>query len=675
MSTKPTKREAKKRIEFLSEEVERHNHLYYIEESPEISDYEFDTLLHELRELEELYPELALPDSPTKRVGGEVAEGFTPVAHIVPMMSIDNISNDDEAREFDARIKRGLEKETDEDIEYVVEPKFDGVSASLVYEDGVFVRGATRGDGKTGEEITSNLKTINTIPLKLKTNSRPPSLVEIRGEVLFSLSGFDALNKELEEAGEPMFVNPRNAASGSLRQLDSAVTARRPLDFYAWGVGEIRPGDIETEWDLVGVLKNSGFRVDKRIMHCKNIEEAISFQHEVESARDDLPYEADGVVLKVNSREYQRRLGATAKHPRWSIAYKFKPRQAITKINEITVQVGRIGLLTPVAELEPVKISGITVKRASLHTDDIIRDRDIMIGDTVLVQRAGDVIPEVVKPIEDRRTGSEKEFVMPRSCPSCGTGVEREGAYYYCPNLSCPAQIKGRIIYLASRKAFDIEGLGEKIVEQLIGEGLVENLADIFSLNRDQILGLERFAEKSATNLVEEIRGSKKISFERFLNSLSIRHVGERMAEVLAENYGDIEGLMNASEEELVEIDSVGPEIAKSVASFFSETKNRETINKLLGAGISVDYKQVAEKSDELAGQTFVFTGGLENMTRDQAQDLVKKRGGKATSSVTKKTTYVVAGKDPGSKLAKAEALGVTILSENEFIKLIEHLK
>ncbi|MEE9176114.1 MAG: NAD-dependent DNA ligase LigA [Thermodesulfobacteriota bacterium] len=664
-----SKAQATKRINSLSKELEHHNYLYYIKNNPEISDYDFDTLLHELREIEALYPDLVKPDSPTQRVGGAVAEGFNSVPHRLPMMSIDNISTEEGAYDFDGRVKRLLE--IDEDIQYIAEPKFDGVSASLTYENGLLIQGATRGNGLVGEEITANLKTINTIPLRLKGNKNIPELIEIRGEVLYPIEAFKALNKELSEEGEPIFANPRNAASGAIRQLDSGITAKRPLDFYAWGVGEVLGFEINLELEIVEALRVWGFKVEDHIMKCENIDEAISYQKEVESARDSLPYEADGIVLKVNRKDFQRELGATAKHPRWNIAYKFKPRQATTKINDITVQVGRIGLLTPVAELEPVKIAGITIKRASLHTEDIIKDRDIRIGDTVLIQRAGDVIPEVVMPIIDKRSGKELKFIMPEKCPSCGTPVQREGSYNYCPNLSCPAQLKGRIKHLASRKAFDIEGLGEKIVEQLMEEGLIKDLADIFYLKKGDIIPLERFADKSATNLENEIEKSKKISFERFINALSIRHVGERLAQILAENFSSIEELMSATQQSLVSIHTVGDEIAKSVVHFFELESNRELVAKMLKARIEIQHKEKTQISDKFAGQSFVFTGALQTLARDEAQKLVQDHGGRSTSSVTKKTSYVVVGEDPGSKLEKAQSLGVEVLTEEDFRNLV----
>lgn len=668
MNMKLTEKEAAEQIERLSREIDKHNYLYYVRNNPEISDSEFDAMLNELKELEARYPELVRPDSPTQRVGGWVAEGFATVNHIAPMMSIDNVSTAEGAWDFDRRVKRLLEKE---EVEYVAEPKFDGVSASLTYRDGILTRGATRGNGITGEDVTANLKTINTIPLRLGGDGKIPGLIEIRGEVLYPIEAFRKLNRELAEAGEPLFANPRNAASGAIRQLDSSVTASRPLTFYCWGVGEVRGVDIGTEWELVERLGEWGFKVDEHMRRCKDMDDALDYQRELEEIRDSLPYEADGIVVKVNRRDYQKELGATAKHPRWNIAYKFKPRQGTTVVNDITVQVGRVGLLTPVAELEPVGIGGITVKRASLHTDDIIKAKDIRIGDTVLVERAGDVIPDIVMPIIEKRTGKEKEFVMPSECPVCGTPVEREGAYFYCPNLSCPAQLKGRIRHMAGRRAFDIEGLGEKIVEQLLAEGLIKDPADVFYLKKDELTPLERFAEKSAANLIAQIEKSRKVPFDRFINALSIPHVGERVAQILAENFSSVDALMKATPEELTEIHTIGIEIAESIVHFFKYEQHRELIRKMLDAGVEIKYETKAPVSDKLKGMVFVFTGGLDTMTRDEAEKLVALNGGRATSSVTKKTNYVVAGKDPGTKLEKAESLGIEILTEEEFRKMV----
>ena len=681
------KEDTKRRIKKLRREIERHNYLYYVESNPEISDAEYDALVEELKNLEALFPELITPDSPTQRVSGYVAEGFNLVEHRVPMMSIDNISTEGDALEFDKRVKRflGIEvsqkprhvgtlRDLTDGIGYTAEPKFDGVSASLTFENGLFIQGATRGDGRVGEEVTTNLKTIKAIPLRLITLNGVPKRMEVRGEVILPIEAFRRLNKDLGEVGEPIFANPRNAASGSLRQLDSSITAKRPLDFYAWGIGEVKGYEFKTQWEIVQTLRRWGFKVEKKIMHCKNINEAISYYHEMESIRDDLPYEADGVVIKVDRLDYQRELGTTAKHPRWSIAYKFKPRQATTKIRDIIVQVGRMGLLTPVANLHPVKIGGVTVSRSTLHTEELIRVKDIRIGDTVLVERAGDVIPEIVKPIVENRTGEEKPFNMPKSCPSCGTKVDKDGAYYYCPNLSCPAQLKGRIKHLASRRVFDIDGLGEKIVEQFMREGLIKDLADIFYLKKDDFIDLERFAEKSASNLAEEIEKSKRTPFDRFIHALSIRHVGERLAQVLSQNFPNLDALIEASEERLMEIPTVGPEVAKSIVNFFKERKNRKVIEKMLAAGVKIEYKfkKVGPIHElPLRAKTFVFTGVLQSFTRDEAKRLVEELGGRVSSSVTKKTDYVVVGEDPGSKLDVAKSLEIKTIDEEEFKKLI----
>jgi len=664
-----TLKQAKTMVEKLRTELSRHNHLYYVENNPQISDYKFDRLLRELIEIEKIYPKLFSPDSPSNRIGGIVAKGFTSFKHIVPMMSIDNVMNENEAFDFDKRIKKMLERT--EDLEFIGQPKFDGVSASITYKNGIITNAATRGDGKTGEEITNNIKTIRSIPLKFMKSKILPELVEVRGEVIYPIDSFKNLNKELENEGEPVFVNPRNAASGALRQLDSSITAKRPLDFFAWGIGEVDGHTFNNELEIINQLKKWGFKIENRIEICKNIYEAVKYHHRMEEERENLGYEVDGVVIKVNEVKLQKSLGTTAKYPRWSMAYKFKPRQATTKINEITVQVGRIGLLTPVAELEPVIISGITVKRASLHTEDIIRTKDVRIGDTVLVQRAGDVIPEVVKPITEKRKGNEKVFKMPLKCPVCSTPVEKENAYYYCPNISCPAQLKGRIQHLASRKAFDIGGLGEKIVEQLIEENFFNDLADVFYLTKDKIINLERFADKSATNLIEEIERAKNVEFERFINALSIKHVGERLAQVLAEYFDNLEQLSQSTYEELIDINTVGPEIAESVVKFFNNERSKNLINKFFESGINIIYQDKSHKTDKLDGLTFVLTGTLDSLSRDDAKKLIEQNGGKVTSSISKKTSFVVVGENPGSKLIKANELSLKTITEQELKNLI----
>jgi len=665
----------KEKIEKLRKQIDRHNFLYYIENNPKISDSEFDKLSKELRALESDFPDLITPDSPSQRVGGYVAEGFETVRHKAPMMSIDNINNDDEAYDFDKRVKKLLEIE--ENIEYLIEPKFDGVSASLTYENGLLILGATRGDGESGEDITMNLKTINSIPLNLKNRNTKkitiPDFIEIRGEVIFAKDSFKNLNKKLAQDGKPIFANPRNAAAGSLRQLDSSITAKRPLDFYAWGIGEVNGASFETESEVISNLKKWGFKVGKRVKKCINIEAVIKFHHEFEKQREDLEYEVDGTVIKANSISYQNELGTTAKYPRWSTAFKFKPRQSTTKILDITVQVGRMGLLTPVAELKPVNIGGINIKRASLHTEGIIKEKDLRIGDTVLIKRAGDVIPEVVKPLTKLRSGNEPVYKMPCNCPVCVTAVEKDGAYYYCPNLSCKAQLKGRITHLAARKAFDIEGLGGKIVEQLIDEGLIKKISDVFNLKRESLLNLERFADKSVSNLLEEIDKSNTVSFERFLNSLSIRHVGDSLAQILANNFNNLEELINSTENELLQINMVGSKIAISVRTFFSEKQNLYTISKMINYGVSIVYPIKEQKGNKLEGLAFVITGTLNSYTREEAKSIIENQGGKVTSSVTKKIDYVVFGENPGSKLENANSLGIKTIDESQLLELIDN--
>ena len=681
-----TKKQARAEISRLREEISRHDHLYYAENNPEIPDADYDKLMRRLMELEQTH-DLAVPDSPSQRVAGEVSEQFSPFAHIIPMMSIDNAINEDETREFDKRIKRFLE--TEDEIEYVLQPKFDGVSASLTYVEGKLLHGATRGDGKTGEEITANVKTIRSVPLALSGRGRKPKLVEIRGEVVFPRSLFAKLNEELKKLNEELekenetlleekkkpkplkmlFKNPRNAASGSLRQLDSSVTARRPLYFYAWGIGGCDGVDFRDELEIHKALRKWGFSAEET-KDCRGIDEAIEYGRALEQKRDSLDYETDGAVVKVRSRELQERLRTTAKHPRWSVAIKFSPKQITTKVRGITVQVGRTGHLTPVAELEPVEISGVEIKRASLHTEDTVREKDVRVGDTVVVQRAGDVIPEVVEVVPSRERGKEP-FSMPQNCPICNTHVEREGSFHLCPNISCPAQIKGRISLFASRNAFDIEGLGEKKVEQLINEGILRNIADIFTLRKEQLLGLEGFAEKSAGKLVEHIEKSRNISFERFINSLSIKHVGTRTAQVLAREFRTPENLMGATGEDLIRVDGVGGELAQSILKFFEDPERKKVVEALLH---QVRIEREAEPSGEnekISGKTFVLTGTL-SIPREQIKQKIENLGGKVVNSVSVKTDFLISGADPGTtKVKKAGELGTDIINEEQLKKLI----
>ena len=680
------KKKAQAEISRLREEISRHDHLYYAESNPEIPDADYDKLMKRLVELEQTY-DLATADSPSQRVAGEVSEQFIPFTHKIPMMSIDNAVDEEETREFDRRIKKVLK--TEEEIEYVLQPKFDGVSASLTYVDGKLLYGTTRGDGKTGEEITANVKTIRSVPLVFSGRGRKPRLIEIRGEVIFPRSLFSKLNEELEKLNEELekenetllkegkkpkplrmlFKNPRNAASGSLRQLDSSVTARRPLHFYAWGVGGFEGVGLKDELGIYDALRKWGFSV-KEPRNCRGIDEAIEYGKELEKKRESLDYEIDGAVVKVRDRELQQRLGATAKYPRWSVAIKFSPKQITTKVMDITVQVGRTGHLTPVAELEPVRISGIEIKRASLHTEDTVREKDVRVGDTVVVQRAGDVIPEVVEVVPSKGK-REKPFSMQKTCPICKTPIEREGSFHLCPNTSCPAQIKGRISLFASRNAFDIEGLGAKKVSQLVNERILRNIADIFTLRREQLLGLEGFAEKSTENLLEEIEKSRDISFERFINSLSIKHVGTRTAQALAQEFKTPESLIKATSEDLLCVDGVGEKLVQSILKFFENPERKSVVEELLRHVRIEEEPEPPGENKEIAAKTFVLTGTL-SLPREQVKREIERLGGRVLNSVSGKTDFLVSGTDPGAaKLKKARKLETDIITEEQLKKLM----
>jgi DNA ligase (NAD+) len=666
--------EARRRIEELREEIEQHNYNYFVLNQPTISDAEYDKLLRELQQLEEQFPQFKSPTSPTQRVGAPPQTEFKTVKHSIPMLSLANAFSDDEVREFDARVKKLAEIDK---IEYVAEPKFDGLAVELVYEDGVFVLGSTRGDGETGEDVTQNLKTIKSIPLRLRQpKDLPiPKRLEVRGEVYMEIADFRKLNEEREERGEPLFANPRNAAAGSLRQLDPKITAQRKLHIFCYDVGQTVGITFRTQEELLKTLPRYGLRVCPIYRVCKNIDEALEFYREMQERREELPYEIDGVVIKVNDFEIREIVGEVSRNPRWAIAYKFPPKQATTRVKDIVVQVGRTGKLTPVAVLEPVPLGGVTVQHATLHNQDEIEKKDIRIGDWVLIQRAGDVIPEVVQPIVSRRTGTEKKFTMPERCPVCGDRVVRlpDEVDYRCVNISCPARLKESILHYASKGAADIEGLGERWVEALMNAGLVKEIPDLYKLKERviELVRLERMGPKLAENLLNAIEKSKKISLARFIYGLGIRHVGERLAELLAQRFRTLDALMNASEEELLQVEEVGPTVAQSIISFFQDERNREMIRKLREAGVQIIEEVSLQKAGALAGKTFVFTGTLKTLTRGQAEALVKAAGGRVSSSVSRKTDYVVAGEEPGSKLQKARELGVTVLSEEEFRKLI----
>ncbi len=660
----------RRRAEELRRLLHYHNYRYYVLDAPEIPDEEYDRLFRELQALERQYPELVTPDSPTQRVGAPPLDAFVPAPHAVPMLSLENAMDEAELREFDARVRRFLG--TEDPLVYACEPKFDGLAVELTYEDGVLVRGATRGDGFVGEDVTANLRTVRTVPLRLLGDG-VPRLVDVRGEVVMPVEAFRRLNREQEEAGLAPFANPRNAAAGSVRQLDSSITARRPLEFFAYGAGRLEGVAVATHWELMERLAGWGFRVTEHRRRARGIEEAVEFCRHTEARRDEFPYEIDGCVVKVDDFGLQERLGTKARAPRWAVAYKFRPRQAVTRLLDIVPSVGRTGAVTPVAVLEPVNVGGVTVSRATLHNPDEIARKDVRIGDWVVVQRAGDVIPEVVRPIPERRTGRERVFVMPERCPVCGAHIERPPGEVIprCSGLSCPAQIKGRIRHFASRRAMDIDGLGTKLVDQLVDRGLVRDLSDLFRLRVEDLVPLERMGEKSARNLVEAIDRARKRDLARFVYALGIRHVGEATARALAERFGTLEALMDAPEEELLAVPDVGPEVAASIRSFFSESRNRETIRKLLESGVTPAPVRRGPPQGPLAGKTFVFTGTLEAMTREEAKSRVEALGGKVSGSVSKKTDYVVVGADPGSKAEKARRLGVRTLTEDEFLALL----
>ena len=661
----------KAEIRELTARVEEHGYRYHVLDAPVITDSEYDEMFRRLTRLEQEHPELALPNSPTAKVGGPPVERFATVRHTLPMLSLDNVTNPEELADFEQRIQRFLK--TADPLEYVVEPKIDGVGVELVYEDGVLTVGSTRGDGTDGEDITENVRTIRSVALSLRRDGAPvPRLLAVRGEVFYPTEGFRRLNRQREEAGEYVFANPRNAAAGALKQLDSKITASRPLDLFCHGMGAVEPASFASQADFLANLRDWGLKPVPLTRVCRGVDEIVAYQEEMEGRRDELPYEIDGVVLKVNSLELQRRLGQIARSPRWAMAYKFKPRQSTTRILDIQPQVGRTGTLTPVAHLEPVQLAGVTVRNASLHNMDEIERKDIRIGDTIVIERAGDVIPYVVRVVEEARDGGERPFEMPAQCPRCGSQVYREEgeAAYRCVGLSCPAKLKESLKFFGSRNALDIEGLGEKLIEQLVEKELVADSADLYGLEEETLASLERMGVKSAQNLIRELERSKDTSLARFVTALGIRHVGEATAKVLAEHFGSLDGIMGAEEEALTEVRDVGPEVAKSIAGFFAEPGNRRVIEKLLAAGFRLKAEAPAEGA--LSGLSFVLTGSLATMSRSEAQKSIVALGGRVSGSVSGKTDYVVVGVDPGSKAAKAEELGVRVLDEDGLRAMLE---
>ncbi|HEX6078463.1 MAG TPA: NAD-dependent DNA ligase LigA [Methylomirabilota bacterium] len=659
------------RIEALREQIHRHNYLYYTENRPEITDAEYDRLWRELVALEDAHPELVTPDSPTQAPGGKVAELFAPVEHLVAMLSLDNAMAPEDLTEFEARLKRALPGIVPS---YVCEPKIDGLGVALLYERGRFVRGATRGDGRVGEDITQNLRTIKSIPDRLSGPLEKATRLEVRGEVYMPREQFARLNAGLEEAGQPVFANPRNAAAGAVRQKDPGITAARPLEIFLYHVSVLEPSGFGSQWERLEALKASGFRVNPRSERAADLEAVQAYCRRIEAERDALGYDADGVVVKVDDLEQQRRLGATAHHPRWAIAYKFAARQATTRVVSITINVGKSGALTPTAQLEPVELAGVTVSNVSLHNEDEVRRKDVRVGDTVLIERAGDVIPYLVQVVTSKRPDPAPEpFHMPTHCPACGGAALRvEGeAVWRCTNTACPAQLKERLFHWGSRRAMDIEGLGGVIVGQLVDRGLVKDFADLYGLSVETLAELERMGKKSAENLHRGLEASKRRGLSRLLNALGIRMVGERAAQLLAARFGSMERLLAASEADISQIYGLGPHIARAVTAFFTEPRNRATIERLTAAGVSMVEEGHTEGPKPLDGKVLVLTGGLATLSRDQAKDLIIRLGGRVTGSVSKKTDYVVVGEDAGSKAEDAKRLGVATLDEDGFLRLV----
>ena len=666
-----TEKEAAARMKHLAAEITKNSRLYYDLDAPVISDYDYDMMFKELKELEGKYPSLADPNSPTKRVGGEAATGFEPVTHTVPLGSLSDVFDFDEVRAFVERTKA-----FDAECGYSVECKIDGLSVALRYENGVLVRGATRGDGRVGENVTGNLRTVRSIPLTLNTEKlagMDTSVVEVRGEVYMPHSSFERLNAEREKRGEALFANPRNAAAGTLRQLDPKVCASRGLDIFVFNY-QTGTLDFKEHDESLLALEKLGFRIIPYLKVVKTADEVISQIEEIGKMRGTLPFDIDGVVIKVNDLALRRTIGENSATPKWAVAYKFPPEEKETKLTDIVIQVGRTGILTPNAVLEPVKLAGTTVSRATLHNLDFIRERDIMIGDTVVLRKAGDIIPEVVRAVPEKRDGTQVPFEMPERCPSCGEPVEldeeSEGSAYYCTNSDCPAQIMRNLIHFASKGAMDIDGLGPALLEKLHESGLVKSIADIYSLTAEQLAGLERMGEKSAAKLISSIEKSKSAGLARLLSALGIRQVGDKAAAVIAARFGDIEELFKATPETLCEIDDVGEITAENIVSFFSHPQTRRMIDRLKDVGVVMTAEEAAAGDDRFAGMTFVLTGTLPDMTRDEASALITSHGGKVSSSVSKRTSYVVAGAEAGSKLAKAESLGVPVIDEAELLRM-----
>ena len=664
------------RIEELREEIRQHDYYYYVLNDPKISDQQYDNLYNELQKLEKEYPELVTPDSPTQRVGSDLTKEFKPVEHKISMLSLSNTYNQDELYDFDRRVKEAIG--SSEDVEYTTELKIDGVSVSLRYENLNLVIAATRGDGTVGEEITNNVKTIRSVPLKLKNVSDIKydlSKLEVRGEIFMEVDAFKKFNKEREKKGEKTFANPRNSTAGTLKLQNPKLVSQRPLDIFAYFLA-LENDQLETQYESLEAMKKLGLKVNPNSKLCKNIDEVLEYCKSWEEKRLELPYQIDGVVVKVNSIKHQRNLGSIAKSPRWAVAYKFKAQQAETKLEKITWQVGRTGTVTPVANLEPVFLAGSTISRATLHNIEEIERKDIREGDQVIIEKGGDVIPKIVKVVKEKRNSNSKETVPPQNCPICDSKLFRpEGEVaIYCENNSCPAQVKGKIEHFAMRGAMDIEGLGKAIIDQFVERKYLRSYADIYDLHKhkSELFELEGFGELSINNLMNSIEESKNRPFEKVLFALGIRYVGAGAAQKLARHFQSLDNLFDASEADIEDVYEIGPSIAKSVKKFFSTSDNIDVVERLMESGLNTKIEKTTESSDKLKGFTFVLTGTMEKYTRDEAKEKIQMMGGKITGSVSKKTDYLVAGENPGSKLDKAEKLGVKILSEEDFLKLIE---
>jgi DNA ligase (NAD+) len=659
------------KVQELRELINRHNHLYYVLDNPEISDAEYDRLFDELLALEKAHQTLVSSDSPTQRVGASPLEEFETVRHALPMLSLNKAMSEPDFIDFHRRVLE-LTEVPEEKIRYTVEPKFDGLAVELVFNDGVFQSAATRGDGIRGEDVSLNLRTVKSIPLRLMGKLNP-QLIEVRGEVIMNKKDFSKLNKGRAETDEPLFANPRNAAAGSVRQLDPKITSTRPLSMYAYGIGRIEGNRLDNHWDSLRYLKKLGFKISRYVESCETIEQVKAYYQRILARRDDLPYEIDGIVIKVDKFRLQKKMGELSRSPRWAIAWKFPAQQEHSRIKDIIISVGRTGALTPVALLEPVRVGGVLVSRASLHNEDELTKKDVRIGDKVIVQRAGDVIPEVVKVIASERTGQERTFSMPNQCPVCGSRAERpEGeAIHRCTGMGCPAQIKENLAHFSSKGAMGIEGVGHKYLEQMVDKGIIKDQADLYLLTKRDLMSMERMGDKLAENMLQAIDESKHPILSRLIYALGIRNVGSHLAEVLAKNFGSIESIANQSREDLIQVHEIGPIVAQSIENFFHNPKNLKVLEKLKEGGVNfpVEKSEIGEKP--LAGKSFVLTGSLDAFTRDEAGRIVKDMGGRVTTSVSKKTDYLILGKEPGSKRDKAERLGIKILTETDFKKMV----